>query len=249
MSATFLTSASTRLINSSPPMSGYPITVCCWFMPFSLPASGDRTIWSIGIAGSNQWMALKLNTTSAVMSVNGSASVDTVIQTVNTGGWNFALLRFATATSRRAAFINRNFVYSQASGTTSSTVTGTYNRFSVGSQEAGAAGSSGYFDGLVAEFWYTATDIQRDAANLEQKVAWQIAFNGPFSVSRIVPEILEYRSFWRSLGTEYSDGEDVYTGSRGQQNWVNTNGVDVGPHPPLIEPYRRSSVGKLILPI
>lgn len=91
------------------------------------------------------------------------------------------------------------------------------------------------FTGRLAEFWCTNTDIQADNAQLQDWMARQLAYGGPFSVPHIVKDIVEYRSLRVFPESRGDRGTEVYHGKFGRQTWANTNGVTTGPHPPL--PY------------
>jgi hypothetical protein len=113
-----------------------------------------------------------------------------------------------------------------------------------------SAGASVPFDGNVAEFWYTNTDIQPDGAQLDGNLLRQLAYGGPFSVPHIAGDILEYRSFRKVIESDQDEavGDEVYWGGAGRQVWTNTNGVTRGPHPPLPGWYRKPADSRLMVP-
>jgi hypothetical protein len=95
---------------------------------------------------------------------------------------------------------------------------------------------SGFFDGQVGEFWYTDTDIQADGAQLQDSTLRQLAYFGPFSIPHIAKDIVEYRSFRSRLDSRQDTPDEVYY--RGTRPvWTNTNGVNLGPHPPAATNY------------
>lgn len=107
------------------------------------------------------------------------------------------------------------------------------------------------YSGDIAEYWMTNTDIQPDAAQLQDATLRQLAYNGPFSVPRVAANLVDYRSLRASLGSnqDVQDG-GLFDGPYGRQVWVNTNSAKLGPHPPLAPDYSSSrSVARPIAPV
>lgn len=147
------------------------------------------------------------------------------------GSWSFVVARFIGAASRRIATLNPDGSTTHAVGAVSRAPTG-LDAISIGSLETSAPGT--FYDGLIGEFWYTATDIQPDGLQLDDNFLRQLAYGGPFG-THIAKDILEYRSFRKYPASDGDDASEVYFGGAGRQLWTNTNGVTTGPHPPL--PY------------
>lgn len=103
----------------------------------------------------------------------------------------------------------------------------------IGSQAS--ATPTEFFDGRMAEIWYTNTDIQADGLQLQDALLRQLAYGGPFSVPHIAKDIVEYRSLRVHPDSRGDQPSEVYHGKFGRQIWTNANGVTAGPHPPL--PY------------
>lgn len=224
------------------PATGYPATFACWFQPhtlgitacyFTLLNSTSSGMFFKGFISATNIISLAANDglTSAVAS--------TAI-TVVAGMWYFVVCRCISATNRWIAALGFDGQISHAQNTTSKAPTG-MNRLRIGIDDTT---SNNLFDGYVGEFWYTDTDIQPGGAQLNDNTLLQLAYNGPFSMPNIAPDILEYRSLRKAPTSDRDVATEIFSAS--PTTWVSvasgTNPQpDVGVHPPLpggyIRPY------------
>lgn len=230
MAARFSSANSQRLRNASPAVSTYPITVGIWAFPAT--ASGTKPVWSLADTATNNNYVF-LFQSSALWSVNASGASNNVAGLV-AGQWQFLLLRLISSTNRRLSVIAPSGEITHAAGINAVSPSG-IDVMNIGAHERDTGSLISYFDGLLAEFWLTNTDIQADGAQVQTSTLLQLAYGGPFSVPHIVKNILEYRSFRKYPSSESDESEEVYHGPAGRQIWSNINGVTTGPHPPL--PY------------
>lgn len=95
--------------------------------------------------------------------------------------------------------------------------------------------------GSIAEAWWANVDIGNGAV-LSGDLVWQLAFCGPHSVSRIVPNIVEYRSL-NIPGGRDAEGQDFRGGARvGWAGYTTAAALivpNLAPHPPLPASYIR----------
>jgi hypothetical protein len=103
-----------------------------------------------------------------------------------------------------------------------------------------STGATGFFNGSIAEFFYTNTDIQPDGAQLDDNMVRQLAYHGPFSHPDVAKDIVEYFSL-KSSSPALQRGEESKEGKFGLQAWTAVAGVQVpAEHPPLPYEYDRS---------
>lgn len=226
MSAKFVSASSQHIQNTSPPITDYPFTVGMWVQPADV--TGDKFFFE-AVGGTNN-VNLYRGTTTFILEVN---SAQAVAGTAVANSWSFVVARLISATNRRLAVLNPTGATSHAQDTVSNAISG------VTTLDIGGGFIGLYWNGLVARYWMTNTDIQPDAAQLQDGTLRQLAYGGPFSVPHIAGDILEYRSF-RKHPTRDEVGE-VYYGSKGMQTWALT-GATTGIDPPL--PYWHVNPGQ-----
>jgi len=241
MSAVF---SGSTLTNAASPITAYPFTIGCLVMPTATPgaAAGVYSVCDTG-AATNYW-ALALNSANGLrIDSNAAGSVQTTtILTVTNSHWYYTLLRFISATNRRASVLSDDGTISSAQNTVSSTPT------SIARIQLGDLSSAGLnFTGRIAEFWYTNTDIQPDGGALENELLWQLALGGPFSVPHIAKDIIEYHGMRAEVLAD--NGPDDYYGAFGRQIWTAAGTVSIGPHPPLPYWYVKPGQNLRLLPI
>lgn len=247
MSGSFASASSQRLRNNAPPLvsTGFPLTVAMWVRPAGTGAA--RSFWSYcDTAGSQNYFSLG-HTSGNIFSIRVASSVGSVDATALTavnGLWTFIVGRFISATNRRL-FGLRQGVIGNAQDVTNRSPVG-LDTMAVGCREHSAP--TEFWDGQVAEFWYTATDIQPDGGQLDSALARQLAYGGPFSVPHIAKDVLEYRSLRKDVLA--GDGRDIIVGAgAGMQAWGNVNAATLGPHPSLPYWYVNPRQTRRVLPI
>lgn len=229
MGAQFASASSQYLsLATSPIGATYPITVACWFKADAAVGATSETIWSInGAADGNKGY----RSTSNAISMYDGTNVSSLGTTMTAGAWYFGVWRFISTTNKRMGILNAD----GSAGHTQITATGVVYSTSI-SIGAGATPSfTQGWNGTIAEFWYTSTDIQADGAQLQDALLRRLAYGGPFSIPHIFKDVIEYRSMWSSLASDSDRWDEIYSGVGGRRAWVNNGAVRVGPHPPL--PY------------
>lgn len=218
-------------------VTGYPFTVALWFYPTGL--SGNYGLWSL-TNSVDQGHFLRYNDTqlSSYALDSGGFNFATCEGAVVPSKWNFALLRHISSTNRRLSGLSAAGDIVHAQNTVSRTPSG-INSVKIAAEVTFTGAGS------IAEYWFANVDVQEDGAQLQNSLFLQLAHCGPFSVPRIVKNIIEYRSFRKhpicgELG-------EVYWGRFGIQQWTDNNGVTIGPHPPLSQEYVRPGQRKLAL--
>jgi hypothetical protein len=171
-----------------------------------------------------------------------AAGVNDVGGTVTFDKWHFGVFRFIAATNRKGDILLADGSVGQISGSTSRTPTATPNVMALGAAVGASVGLN--FDGQIAEFWITNTDIQPDAAALKFDTLHKLALCGPFSIPHIAKDIIEYRSFRKAPASDADEANEVFHGALGRQTWSNVGGVTVTAHPPL--PYYYAEPGQTI---
>lgn len=238
MSGVFVRASNTRIrINSTTPAglptSGYPLTVGMWLNMSSVSATFN-TLFSLANSSSNTHSLriqidyaekLAINAVAGGISANGTLATALVA-----GEWCYCIARYINSTNRRISAMYKSGLIEHAQSTTSRVPTN-LDRLALGISDDATPDVP--CDAMIAEFFYTNTDIQADGAQLSEATLRQLAFRGPFSLPHIASGIMHYRS----LRTHpiCGDGTDIYFG-RSAQDWVNS-GVTVGPHPPLSADY------------
>ena len=249
MSAGFDGSAA-YLVNASAPITAVPFTVGLWAM---FTTSGtNATLWSLSDTGStDDWFYINKGTDDKVnigsQQASGSANAGTVstADTVNT--WFYVIARFISSTSRRISVLHNGGLIENAINATS-TVPTSIDRVSVGALDR-LGGAVTFWPGLIAEYWLANADIQAAGGQLDSGILRQLACRGPFSYPPLIPNLVEYHSFRKTLPPILTP-EDAYSGTLGPQTWVNSGAVAPGrAHPPLPYEYYRPRPVSRTLPI
>lgn len=239
MSANFVSASSKRLVNSAAPLisTGYPFSAGLWVMPVSGTAGTHFAL--VDTASANNFLTIEQTTNQfrAAAAGGGTTNVATITTTFTTtlNKWHFLLARFISSTNRRISCLFPSGTIQHANTVTSRAPT-SLDTISIGSNEGSAP--STFFDGNLAEVWYTNSDIQPDGLQLDNALLWRLAYNGPFSESRIAKDIIEYHSFRTHLSSNSFSNEEDILPILGEV-LTNTNGVTLGPHPPLLYEGRR----------
>lgn len=234
MAASFASASTQYLICATHPITAYPYSVGLWVYPTTTGA--ERTFFCLTDSGAatqrNALWQLSTNVW-AISAWAGGTPNNASAGTVTANRWVFIVGRFISATNRRISVLQGDGSVVAAQGTTSRAFPTSAESISIGAMVS--TSTAQYLDGNIGEFWYTNTDIQPDGLALQEPLLRQLAYGGPFSVPHIGKDLIEYRSFRKSLTTDQDDGVEVYSESFGVQTWTNTNGVTIGHHPPL--PY------------
>lgn len=236
MSAMFTRASSQYLLNSSPPVTAYPITVGMWVNMLSVSAVLNTLVSFVDTGSTTNFFRLDISSTevpqigysdtaSGFSAANGSA--------MTAGTWHFLLGRFiSTSTARLSQLTPAGNIVNAATSATR-TPAG-IDSISIGRNQTSSPDTP--CDALIAEFWYTNIDVQPDGGVSNGDLVRQLAYGGPFSMPHVAASLIEYRSFRKSLASDSDESAECYQGSAtGQQIWTNNNGATVGPHPPL--PY------------
>lgn len=230
-----------RLITSTPFVTAYPITIGMWLLPDSLAT--NSTAWLLRNS-SNSAIFLRVGANATqwfIAAADGSSTTQTAFGAATVGQWAFIFARWISATNRKMDVIEFSGSISHGTSATSRAITGIDGMAIGGSPDSAALA----WNGRIAEFWLTNTDIQGDGLQLQDDYLRRLAFGGPFAIPRIGPDLLEYRTF-RKHPTADEIGEVRY-GRLGQRLWANTNAADIGAHPPLPSSYESPTASKSIL--
>lgn len=237
MGALFTAASTQYLVNSAPAVTTMPFTVGMWFYN---SAATLRTLWSL-CATANTTNGYRIDnnggtpagiTATSYGSATGTATA-TPTQGVGAIKWGFCVCRFISASSRRVSAINHLSEIGHGTNITASTVTSPAQMF------IGAKGGSSIaqpWDGFLAEFWMTNTDIQPDGLQLSNETLRQLAYRGPFSIPSVRSSLVDYRSMRQGIGSETDISSDYFYGSTIRPTWVNTNGVLRGRHVEFLSP-------------
>lgn len=235
MSVTCLVGSTQSINNAAFPAIALPFTVGCWFRFITNAANG--MVWTFSdTATLNNYYGFRLRSTGEVTIVSrggGTEVGDSFTPVGMTAGvWCFCLIRFISATNRRLYCLSSASGVVNGQGTTSRTATGIDNARIGGLLTTSATEP---LDGSVAEWWYTNTDIQSDGLQINDHLARQLAWCGPFSVPYIASSIQDYHSFSKTLISDRDVSVDYYPPILGRQTWTNVNAALLGSHPPLNE--------------
>lgn len=208
-SATSDSPSVTPLLTSAP-----PLTVGCWVRP---DAVTNLYVWnysdtSVGIGlGTGGCIYLSADTDWKLSAwENSGSSTAATITDVAAGTWYYIICRSISVTNRRLAVLNSAtglIEHAQDTGSISFSAATTLYLNTVINNAGGGAGS--FSDQVVAELWYTQTDIQADGLQLSDHLLRQLAYGGPFSVPHVASSVLEYRSL-RSAQLNESAGGELY---------------------------------------
>jgi len=235
MSAFFASASSQKLTNAAPLITAMPFSVGFWVYPtttgtlryfWSLADTAAATNYhAIGQGSSNLWRLEQTDDATPISAENG---------TVTANQWAYVVARFISATSRLMSVWQFNGSIANLANTTNDSPAG-IDTMALGCLNHSAPAN--FFDGRIAEFWCTNTDIQANGGTMQAPLLHQLARGGPFSVPHIAKNIVEYRSFRKH--PLVGDAEDIHFGASGVQNWTNTGAVTTAPHPPLPYWYRK----------
>lgn len=233
MGAVFANASSQYLINSVPPVTTYPFTVGMWCYMTSLVA--NRAVWSLRSASGSHFFQTSIVGAgpfnfSISVADGGIVNSGTDATALAVNRWYFVVSRFNGTTERRISVLSDD---GAATDTFSLVST---NPVGITQSRIGSFGTN-YWDGALAEYWMTRSDIQPDNSSLKLATLRQLAKSGPFSIPHIASQVVDYRSFRQAIGSE-QDGPDTLRGAFGPQTWVNTNGVALGSHPSLPGTWR-----------
>lgn len=238
MSAFFVGANTQYLVNSSPTLAstGYPFTVGMWY---NLTAVGavTRTLFAFSDTGTtNNYLRIIMNSSEAMQAgarAGSTESQSTAIGAVVAGTWAFIVVRFLASNNRRIMVLDRAGLVSSTASVTSRAPTG-LDTMTIGALST-SGGITDPWDGAIAEYWLANADIYPDVIDLDQYFFRQLAYGGPFSIPLVAKNIVEWHSFRCGPDTTFDNLDETYFGTYAPPNWVNTNAVSLGPHPPL--PY------------
>lgn len=240
MAASFDGTAS-YLSSTTAPIINAPLSVGAWVLFTSTGASS--CFFALTLAASAESFSFRKDATNhmVIRSNSAGAATDTTAVTadaVNT--WVYVVGRCITSTNRRLSVLHPDGAIEHVQGTASKTPTG-MDAVNIGGIVANGSAQL-FWPGLVAELWYTNTDIQPDAGQLDDNMVRQLAYHGPYSVPNIPSDLIEYHGMRSSLPT-YRRPEESGLGKFGHKIWTNNSGVGLGHHPPLPYEYDRPLTG------
>jgi hypothetical protein len=247
MAANFVAASTQYLANAAVPFTAVPFTIALWYYPIN---TTTQTVLCLSDTGTtnNYFNLRKISTVYQLRSAAGGADASASAGTFAANAWTFIVARCISATNRRLAVLNPDGSAGNGQDTTSRAPSG-IDTLGIGALLTSGAPQSP-IDGLIGEFWCTNTDIQDDGLALQGAMLRQLAYGGPFSVPHIAKDIIEYHSFRKDLSSDTFDNEEDFLGGIGiGEVLTNTNGVTVGPHPPLPYWYERPRQSRRVLTI
>lgn len=250
MSVQCLRASSQYLRNLAVPLvsTGFPVSWGMWVNMLSVSAA-TNVLWALAdTATSTNFLYCYINSSEQIGFGANDGTLSTTTLTTNilvAGEWNYLVGRYISNVNRRVSVLYAGGATDNNNNSSLRDPT-SLDAMSL----AVRAGSSNInpADVLLAEFWYTDTDIQEDGGTLSVNTLRHLAYNGPFSIPHIAKDIIEYRSFRKGIESNHDESDDVYWGGKGTQVWTNTNGPTRGPHPPLSPRYRRPADSRLMVP-
>ena len=230
MSARFVSASSTYLSSGSF-IPTYPFTVALKVFPTT--TGSNKVFWSVGAFGANDYWVLQQASSNVWQILSARSTVQTSSAgTVTANQWAFLVGRFISATNRRLSVLDYNGAVSHVQNTTSSNPQ-LLDNMGLGCRASGT--KTLFFDGNIAEYWITDTDIQPGGTQLLDTTLRQLAWGGPFSWPLVAKDLVEYRGLVTAIESRSDRAGDVYFGKFGRLTWDNNNGVAIGAHCPL--PY------------
>jgi hypothetical protein len=236
---------------TAPAVVAPPFTVGMWIKP---NAATNECSWALGGTGAS--VSYRIFTSGGGVNISnhdGTTGTNAQIASpaVVTGAWMYVVARVMSTTNRKISAVTSVAGVQHASSVTSATAP-TCTQMSIGTWYTNA--SANQFSGHIAEFFFADVDVQGDGAQLTDELVMQLAFRGPWSVSHLVPRILEYISF-RSVvaptgGIIMAPASDFYQKGATSRPWTNTVAATlISDHPPLYDDYVRPNQIKKFVPI
>jgi hypothetical protein len=227
------------IVNNTPFLSNLngPYTIGVWFNPSS---SNSNSIWTLSNANpENATLTASTNFSFSGIDATGPNTFAIAGGSITTGAWHFALCREVNASNRWLSTLNVStgtIVHTQ--DVTAMTYVSAPTIFQLGAA-TGVSNSTQTLD--ICEFWYLDSDVQSSTGQISDALFWNLAFYGPFSISGVKPNMVEYRSFRKD---PFSPGSFSDTYSRSAiQVWQNGTGTasapSIGPGPSLPGTYVR----------
>lgn len=203
-----------------------PFSTGFWMKPTTV--SGIKNLLTISDTTTTNAFNLFQNGTSVSANANGSFTISAGTLVAN--AWFYVVMRFISAANAMLSILSADGIIATGFNTTVNVPTGLTN-MALGA--ASASAGSAFFDGSMAEWWITNSDIQSDGATLQASTLRQLSRGGPFSLPHIAKDIVDYRSLRYALGSDQDAQPDYDLGNKGRQIWANSGGVTRAAHPPL----------------
>lgn len=229
MAASFNAASTRRLDNAGVPFALYPFTMGFWVQPTTTGTLMALAAFNDTGAATEYFTVMQSAANAWYMEVSGGNSCS--IGTVTANQWHYVIARLVDADSRYLTVLQANGSIVHGSPTVATRLMTSLDTVMLGAFRQNGTASS-YFTGLIAEFWYSNTDISGSNTQLNDELVRQIAYSGPFSVPHIAPDVIEYRSL-RIHPTANNPASDAYYRNMQPPVWTNTGGVFTGAHPPL----------------
>lgn len=226
MSGKFVGASSHYLQQPSPWVTTPPLTVSFWLR---LETSSNTVPWSMGDSGSSAaWEVwTQLGTVLHFDYWNGGSEEGDSFVTIAQNEWTFVIARMIATNNRRLTAVRPNGNVNHGNSTDTVTPT-SLERMALGATWGSSPGA--YLTGGIAEFCFFAGDIQADGGLLDNALAHQLAYRGPWSLPHLVPLITDYVPLF--------DGRPERLYQRGTPRpWAGTFPL-VGPHPSLYGNYQ-----------
>lgn len=250
MSALFASASSQYLKNATAPVTVAPWTVSFWSNTPS--AASEKCLWCLtDTAGASDGWALYKRATSNLIIFGCYSSVAyeeaACATAVVSNAPTFVVVRGISATNRKVSVLHATGAIDPAQNTNSVTPAG-IDTVALGAEVQSSVGVP--MDGMLAEYAMWNVDVQGDGAALQASTLRQMAYGGPFSMTHVLGNLVEYRSLRSSLVSASDRPNEIYLGAgKTRQVWTNTGGATLGPHPPLGPRYVKQFQGNRLMPV
>jgi hypothetical protein len=160
--------------------------------------------------------------------------------------WLYMLIRRNANIFALSTIVNNGYQSGTAAlAATNTTVTKTYLG-GAGPNYIGQGGFTASAGALVAEYFSAPFDVEPGSGAVSQTLTEQLAYQGPFSLPHLVPNIYEYQSLRSHLPPATNRGE-TFVGAQAAIVSYTNSGLVPGIHPPLSPTYVRPGQNKTML--
>ncbi len=252
MAAQFAAASTQYLVNATPGIITAPFTVGMWVQLAAVGAV-NRTLFALSdTAVADHYFLIRMRDDELVSIVGCAGATGENVANTSVAliplAWTFIVGRFIASNNRRVGVLQPSGI-AQFTQSTTDRAAASLDTMTIGALST-SGGITEPWDGAIGEFWITNADVgQATGVNLTSDQLRQLAYGGPFSLPRIAKDIIEYRSFRKAPASDADEIGEVFHGALGRQVWTNTNGVTIGPHPPLPYWYVRPAEPRRLLTV
>lgn len=223
---------STSIISPSAIITAAPLTIGFWYYPRNAGLNGGGI--TLNDPTNFSGMGFFIYQNGGTYSFQAGSTDVANAGAITANKWTYILARANGVANRWMSVLDASG--SVASGQNTVSVTPTGIAWTTINAYADNSIVTNYGDGIFAEFFIANADVQGDGAQTKEALIRKLAYEGPWSIPHLAPNILEYHSFRR--GYNYNKDDDDFGKS---MIYYTNNGAVIGAHPPLAPGYRRPS--------